>query len=298
MTVAGQEFTTPKLVHFDAENPETKSDAVVETIRRDGGVIVQNLISHELAMQIKQELKPHFDSDRIDPTGFFPETTKRASGLIAISPGCVKYLTKPLLIDVVNGLLSSTYSFWLGKKVRTVHSKPQISSTTAFRVNPGGRAQELHRDDADLHPREGDWPVMLGCIVAISKITHENGATQVIPGSHVWGPERAPEVHEAIPAELEIGDALLFLGNTYHGGGANVTKDEVRENVGLFFTKGFYRQSENQYLMVPPEAARPLSTQVKRLLGYGISPPGNGFYQYQDPMRVLFGVEDEETVDL
>ncbi len=136
MTVAGQEFTTPKLVHFDAENPETKSDAVVETIRRDGGVIVQNLISHELAMQIKQELKPHFDSDRIDPTGFFPETTKRASGLIAISPGCV------------NGLLSSTYSFWLGKKVRTVHSKPQISSTTAFRVNPGGRAQELHRDDA------------------------------------------------------------------------------------------------------------------------------------------------------
>jgi len=78
----------------------------------------------------------------------------------------------------------------------------------------------------------------------------------------------------------------------------SVIRDEVRENVGLFFTKGFYRQSENQYLMVPPEKARPLSNQVKRLLGYGISPPGNGFYQYQDPMRVLFGVEDEETVDL
>ena len=148
MTVAGREPATPKLVHFDAEDPETKSDAVVETIRRDGGVIVKNLISHELAMQIKQELKPHFDSDRIDPTGFFPETTKRASGLVAISPGCVEYLTKPLLVDVVNGLLSSTYSFWIGKRVRTVTSKPQISSTTAFRVNPGGRAQELHRDDA------------------------------------------------------------------------------------------------------------------------------------------------------
>jgi ectoine hydroxylase-related dioxygenase (phytanoyl-CoA dioxygenase family) len=64
---------------------------------------------------------------------------------------------------------------------------------------------------------------MLGAIVGITKITQENGATQVIPGSHVWGPERAPEVHEAVPAELEIGDVLLFLGNVYHGGGANTT---------------------------------------------------------------------------
>ena len=93
-----------------------------------------------------------------------------------------------------------------------------------FPFAPGKYSKALTLTCRDLHPREGDWPVMLGCIVAISKITKENGATQVIPGSHVWGPERAPEVYEAIPAELEIGDALLFLGNTYHGGGANITK--------------------------------------------------------------------------
>jgi ectoine hydroxylase-related dioxygenase (phytanoyl-CoA dioxygenase family) len=65
---------------------------------------------------------------------------------------------------------------------------------------------------------------MIGCIAAMTKITYENGATMVIPKSHVWGDERAPEVYEAVPAELEIGDALIFLGNTYHGGGANTTK--------------------------------------------------------------------------
>ncbi|EXJ92602.1 hypothetical protein A1O3_01154 [Capronia epimyces CBS 606.96] len=296
--LSGDAPEIPQLARFDAHDSATTGDALVEVIERDGGVIVENLITPELALQIKQELKPYFDSDRIDPTGFFPETTKRASGLIGISPGCVEYLTTPLLLDVVDKLLSSTYSFWVGKRVRTVTAKPQISSTTAFRVNPGGRAQDLHRDDADLHTRNVDHPAMLGCIVAVSKITKENGATQVIPGSHVWGPERAPEVYEAVPAELEIGDALIFLGNTYHGGGANTTENEVRENVGLFFTKGYYRQSENQYLMVPVEQARPLSTQVKRLLGYGISRPGVGFYHYQDPMRVLYGVEDEDTVDL
>lgn len=50
--------------------------------------------------------------------------------------------------------------------------------------------------------------------------------------------------------------------------------------------------------MVPPEKARGMSSQVKRLLGYGISPPGVGFYEYQDPMRSLFGIEDDEVVEL
>lgn len=72
----------------------------------------------------------------------------------------------------------------------------------------------------------------------------------------------------------------------------------MRENVGLFLTKGFYRQAENQYLMVPPDMAKDQTPQVQRLLGYGISRPSNGFYKYQDPMRVLFGVEDEETVNM
>lgn len=74
--------------------------------------------------------------------------------------------------------------------------------------------------------------------------------------------------------------------------------DEVREIVGLFLAKGFYRQAENQYLMVPPARARLQTPQVLRLLGYGISRPSCGFYKYQDPMRVIFGVEDEETVDM
>lgn len=75
-------------------------------------------------------------------------------------------------------------------------------------------------------------------------------------------------------------------------------RDQRRETVGIFLCKAHYRQAENQYLMVPPEKAKRLSPQAQRLLGYGIARPAVGFYQYQDPMRVLFGVEDEETVDM
>ena len=80
--------------------------------------------------------------------------------------------------------------------------------------------------------------------------------------------------------------------------GSLFSRDEYRETVGIFLCKPIYRQAENQYLMVPPEKAKRLSPQAQRLLGYGICRPSLGFMEYQDPMRVLFGVEDEETVDM
>lgn len=64
----------------------------------------------------------------------------------------------------------------------------------------------------------------------------------------------------------------------------------------MFLSRSMYRQAENQYLMVPPDVAKDFTPQLQRLLGYGIALPSLGFYQYQDPMKVLFGVEDEETV--
>lgn len=65
---------------------------------------------------------------------------------------------------------------------------------------------------------------MIGCVTALTKTTAANGATVVIPGSHLWGLERRPLDEETVPAELEPGDACIFLGNTYHAGGGNITK--------------------------------------------------------------------------
>ncbi|KAG0648756.1 Dioxygenase [Hyphodiscus hymeniophilus] len=306
----------PTIVRVDGNDPTTTTERLVSIIERDGGVIVENLISRDLALKIKNDLKPYFDIDKVDPSGFFPHTTQRATGLLGKSDACVELALNPIYINVANAMISSTHTYWAGQKQVTVTAKPVISSTVGFRVNPGGRQQRLHRDDSwvtpapetirtvadtikrDYHTRSCDMPMMLGCVTALTKTTKENGATIVIPGSHLWGPERCPYDEEAVPVELNPGDALIFAGNTYHAGGGNVTTDECRETVGIFLSKPFYRQAENQYLVVPPETAKRLSPQAQRLLGYGICLPSLGFVDYQDPMRVLFGVEDEETVDM
>ncbi|KAM5352816.1 hypothetical protein ACJ41O_005538 [Fusarium nematophilum] len=288
----------PSIVRINASHSTTTADQIIQVIKRDGGVIIENLISQDLAAQIRQDLKPHFDADIPDKYGFFPKTTNRASGLLGVSDACVELACNPLYTSVANALVSSTYSFWREDHKQTVSGKPIISSTVGFRVNPGGKQQVLHRDDNDYHPHDKELPVMIGCVTALTKTTKENGATIAIPGSHLWGPERRPLDEEAVPAELEIGDALVFLGNLYHAGGANITKDESRETVGIFLCKPTLRPAENQFLMVPLERVRKMKPQAQRLLGYGLCEPGVGFMNYQDPMRVLFGVEDEETVNM
>ena len=138
----------PAIARVDGNAASTTTELLVSIIQRDGGVIVENLISTELASQIKTDLKPYFDTDKVDASGFFPHTTQRATGLLGKSDACVELALNPIYIDVANAMISSTFTYWSGQRQETVTSKPVISSTVGFRVNPGGKQQGLHRDDS------------------------------------------------------------------------------------------------------------------------------------------------------
>jgi hypothetical protein len=141
----------PQPARFDAKDPSVTIEQMIAAIERDGGIIVENLISKELAAQIKEDLEPHFAADKRDTSGFFPETTQRAIGLFGVSDACVEYGCNPIFIEIANAMVSSTYEWWNGRTLHSVREKPIISSTVAFRVNPGGEQQQLHRDDQSVH---------------------------------------------------------------------------------------------------------------------------------------------------
>lgn len=149
-TMRANVTSKPAIARFDKNDPATTTELLVSAIEHGGGVIVQNLICKNLAAQIKRELKLFFDTDKVDPSGFFPSTTQRATGLLARSDGCVELATNPTFINIANAMISSTFTFWSGQKQETVTSKPIISSTVGFRVNAGGKQQELHRDDKSV----------------------------------------------------------------------------------------------------------------------------------------------------
>jgi ectoine hydroxylase-related dioxygenase (phytanoyl-CoA dioxygenase family) len=164
----------PKIERRDANDALITTEDLVSIIERDGGVIVENIITPELATQIKTDLEPYFDTDKVDPSGFFPITTQRATGLLGISDACVELACNKTYIDIANKMIGSTYTYWTGQMQETVTTKPIISSTVGFRVNPGGRQQAIHRDDGDYHTRNVDMPMMLGCVTALVSLRDLN----------------------------------------------------------------------------------------------------------------------------
>lgn len=113
---------------------------------------------------------------------------------------------------------------------------------------------------------------LMGCLIAGSKCTFKNGATAVIPGSHLWGPDRAPKVEECAYAEMEAGSALFTLGSTYHGSGDNKCDpsdpEALRTLFAVFGQRDYVRQDQEEILTTPIEIARQLPEDILRIAGY------------------------------
>lgn len=91
-----------------------------------------------------------------------------------------------------------------------------LGSTAALRLIPGSKPQPLHRDQIAYQTRPDlnnpFFTPMVGCLIAGSRCTQKNGATAVIPGSHLWPPTRAPKIEECTYSVMEPGSALFTLG--------------------------------------------------------------------------------------
>lgn len=203
----------------------------------------------------------------------------------------------PLFQGVSSKFLTQKQWFYEGTTKQWTVSRPQLSNTIVFSITPGAKAQPLHRDDSifqwtveetDKYPEKlNSREASIGFFVAGKKATKENGATRFIPGSHLWGHERAPDEADCVYAEMEKGDAFLMLASSFHGGSANHTEDEERLIFSSFMTRGTLRQEENQYLSVDREAMKKLSVPIQKVAGYSLSEPFLGWVASTDPRVIL-----------
>jgi len=136
---------------------------------------------------------------------------------------------------------------------------------------PGATDQYWHQDELvwNLVP-EPKPELQLASVIALVDFTADNGATRVFPGSHLWERGRYPGAgDDAAVAEMPAGSAVVYLGSTFHGGGAH-TGSEPRRGVHLSYTLGWLRTEENNYLAVPPEVAAQLPVRCQEVLGYAV----------------------------
>src|SRR5262249_44711175 len=120
----------------------------------------------------------------------------------------------------------------------------------------------------------------------IDAFTADNGATSIIPQSHLWDSNRAPKPDEPVPCVMPAGSAVFFLGTLVHGGGANRSNRARLAFTGQYCAPGL-RQQENFFLEVPRDITRVLRPTIQSLMGYSIYPPFMGMVDSMHPKRVL-----------
>ena len=161
-----------------------------------------------------------------------------------------------------------------------------ISSLSSIAIGPDEQAQPIHADDQLIPLTRPHVPIICNTMWAITDFTEENGATRIIPGSHLRDePPNPLEHYETIPAEMPKGSVLVWVGSLWHGGGANRT-DTRRVGIAMNYCAGYIRQQENQQLGLPPRFGQdlpPAAAGVDRLFGlqrprrpYRKATPGQG----------------------
>jgi hypothetical protein len=269
-------------------------DEAIALLERDGGVIVEDYLPPAIISELKADLLPKIEAcspGRDDFSGF---KTRRMSALFAKSRRVADVVTHPLLLGAAEHFVNRPLVYGSGEHVRSVRPGLRIGGTQMIQIGPGEGAQPLHRDHWAMLWRYPDYgrQVRVQSMLAISDFTDENGATQVVPGSHTWSEERVAHPSEAVSAAMKAGSALLFLGSTHHGGGTNRTTDRYRTGLTTGFDSAAVRQEENMYLALSPEVVKSYPERIQRLLGWSYTPETYmGWVEIDgemaDPIRLL-----------
>jgi ectoine hydroxylase-related dioxygenase (phytanoyl-CoA dioxygenase family) len=252
----------PTLEHVSANvAPQT----VYNVLQRDGAVVIENILSRDALGNLNNELDAlisetapglrHPAHERM--VEFYGHATVRFDGLPGKSESFLDVMLTPLLCGAADHFLLANchdYIFNTGQLIQ---------------IGPGEDAQRLHRDEDAWGFLKAPKPTLqVEAMFALSDFTIENGATQVVPGSHLWPPDREPRADEVVQAEMPAGSALMYLGSAIHGGGANTTRDQHRRGMFLGYVVGWLRAEENSFLTVPMAKVRQMPVRIQELLGY------------------------------
>ena len=253
-----------KIVHLDSSS---STEEILEIIERDAGVILDNFLQNKFLKQMEDELSPYIENFKKGKSEFTGYETVRVGGLLARSEACRELAVNQQINQLAKEFLNPFGDGY------------QLHFTSSVSIGPGETEQILHRDRGlwgGYIPRKIE--TQFSTVWALTEFTKENGATQIVPGSHKWDKDREPREDEIAYAEMSPGSVLLYTGTVLHGGGKNTTKSNIRTGIFMHYTLNWLRQEENQYLSCPPEIAKDFSPELRSLIGYSKGGYVLGFY--------------------
>ena len=115
-----------------------------------------------------------------------------------------------------------------------------------------------------------DFPLTLQNVWMIDDFTVDNGATRLVPKSHLsrkkptW---KRGEVEDEVAVTGPAGSMAIWLSSTWHKPGANTT-DHARRAVLCYFSRSWVKGYSDFRPLISPEQAAEMSPTLRYLLGF------------------------------
>jgi ectoine hydroxylase-related dioxygenase (phytanoyl-CoA dioxygenase family) len=181
---------------------EQRVSSLLAAVHERGYVIIPEIVPHELRAAIKAAARPFLQYDgRNEFEGY---KTRRIYSVIEKTLACNPLVEHPLILALLDRILLPNYL---------------LSQLQVIDIHPGEVQQPLHHDDG-FYPFPRPRPAFSAATIwAIDDFTEENGATRVLPKSHLWG-DRAPADSDhrlLVPVVMPAGSVVFFLGRQRQG---------------------------------------------------------------------------------
>ena len=255
-----------------------------------GFCVIPKLLDSEALERQRGALAPWIEQGPMGRNVFEGTRTHRVYAMLAKDPIFAELIAHPVSL--------AWAEHYLGESCL-------LSACLAICLEPGESPQPWHTDDGHTTLTPPHDLLGVSTFWALDDTTLENGATEVLPGSHRWAETDFPGVlrdqdfataegaegdagahPDAFKVTMPAGSLMIARGDLWHRGGANRSQS-ARRVVTPQYCAGWLRPLETMLLSVPPEQVAVLPDRVKALLGYSIHPPFMGYSDGMHPQRVL-----------
>ncbi len=240
-------------------------------VREDGYTVVPDFLGEERLEALRRGLAPVFEEIGSRMTDDYGQQTIHTHNLLAKTRAVDELLMDDGLLGLVEAVLGPDY---------------QVSGVAAMRPGPGDLRQRMHQDDGHYPLARPHVPLIANTLIALDPFTAENGATEIVPGSHRSADPVDPDV-PTFTVEMPAGALFLWDGAVWHRGGGNSTDSGYRRSINFNFNLAWLKQRENQYVGVPWEVVVGMPEKLQALIGYKLTNKGLGTVDYRNPIETV-----------
>eukprot|EP01084_Bolivina_argentea_P304675 526257_1 len=235
----------------------------IESLNKNGYLIIHNLLSKKEITELQNESKELISSiPKSQKSVMDTNKTKRYYSTVTKTRTYDKLILNERVYNIMKYYLYTNFLLMVSMLVD---------------VLPNEKQQKLHRDGggAIYGPAKSGpdfkHPLTVSTMWAITDFTVNNGATLMIPKSHLWDPKRNIDFKKdkIVPMTMPAGSVVIWFDGLIHGAGANVSNNE-RIGALLIYGQPWMRPQENFMLSMPFEEVETLPKEIRKLIGYSV----------------------------